>query len=121
MFVNVTWIIFRADTVSQAFMMIRRLFGCENQSINTDLLATFKGVEFEFLEDILHLPRLDSIVPPFYMLLYIFGGILICLNCKNNHEIDFKPTVANSVCTIFLLVYCIFSLAGVATFLYFNF
>ena len=121
MFVNVTWIIFRADTVSQAFMMIRRLFGCENQSINTDLLATFKGVEFEFLEDILHLPRLDSIVPPFYMLLYIFGGILICLNCKNNQERDFKPTVANSVCTIFLLVYCIFSLAGVATFLYFNF
>ena len=121
LFVNITWIIFRADTVSQAFMMIRRLLGCENQSISLELPSVYKGVEFEFLEDILHLPSLDSIVPPFYMMLYIFGGILICLNCKNNQEREFKPTAVSAVSTIFLFVYCIFSLAGVSTFLYFNF
>lgn len=121
MFVNVTWIIFRADSVSQAFMLIRRLFGCESQSISQELLAVYKGIEFEFLEDILHLPRIDSIVPPFYLLFYIVGGLFICLNCRNNQKRNFSPTLAGSIFTIFLFVYCIFSLAGVSTFLYFNF
>lgn len=120
-FVNVTWILFRAETVTQAYVLIRRLFGCESQTISEELLAVFKGIEFDFLEDLLHLPRLDSIVPPFYLLLYLVGGIFICLNGRNNQERAWKPTVVNAISTMFLLVYCVFSLSGISTFLYFNF
>lgn len=120
-FINITWIIFRADNVSQAIKMIRRLIGCEKQKINIELISVFKSVEFDFIEDLLHLPRLDGIIPPFYMLLYIMGSVFICLNCKSAQQKEFKPSTGNSVFTVALLVYCIFSLSGISTFLYFNF
>lgn len=53
--------------------------------------------------------------------LFILGAFFVVLNFRNSKEIEFKPTVASSLIVILCVVWSVISLAGVSTFLYFDF
>ena len=57
------------------------------------------------------------------LLVFLGAALLIALLPKNSGEMceRFKPGVLNSLAVALLLVWCVFSFAGVSTFLYFNF
>lgn len=122
MIVNVFWIIFRADDVSSAIMFIKEMFSFSDFSIRSELYNCFKLTEFKILEEeISFLNYLPSRITGFYLWLFILGGFFIVLNLPNSKETDFKPTVGKSLMVVFFMLWAVVSLAGISTFLYFDF
>ncbi|HJB15367.1 MAG TPA: MBOAT family protein [Candidatus Blautia excrementipullorum] len=122
LFVNVTWIFFRADSISQAVTVLKRILGFQNLNVRASMLNQFKLTEFAFIYE--KIPGLNDIISSirgFDALLLMTLALVICLAFKNNQELEFKPTVRRSVTAIIYLVWGIMSLSGVSEFLYFNF
>lgn len=119
-FVNLLWIVFRADSLDQATEFIMHMLLSPNLNISSELANCFMLVEFA--------PILQRI--PESMLYYLnnYGiwiflslALFAVLNLKNSKEIEFKPTAARSVLTVVFMVWSIVSLSGISEFLYFNF
>ena len=119
-FVNLLWIVFRADSLDQATEFIMHMLLSPNLNISSELANCFMLVEFA--------PILQRI--PESMLYYLnnYGiwiflslALFAVLNLKNSKEIEFKPTAVRSVLTVVFMVWSIVSLSGISEFLYFNF
>lgn len=122
MVVNVLWILFRADNISSAILFIKELFSLNSFTISQELYQCFKLKEFAFLErKIPAFTFLPYKVTGFYLWMFIAGAFFIVLNFRNSKEIEFKPTPITSLITVICMFWSIISLAGVSTFLYFDF
>lgn len=122
MAVNVLWILFRADTISDAIAFYRELFRWSSFSIRSELYGCFTLPEFLWLEQTFPvLGNAAGQIAGFHLWVFFFAAFFIVLNLRNSKEISFKPTLAKSLTTVFFLFWSIISLAGVSTFLYFNF
>lgn len=122
MAVNVLWILFRADTIADAIAFYRELFRWSSFSIRSELYGCFTLPEFLWLEQAF--PALGNVtgqITGFHLWAFFFAAFFIVLNLRNSKEISFKPTLAKSLTTVLFLFWSIISLAGVSTFLYFNF
>ena len=121
-FVNVMWLIFRADNVKQAVRIINRMFRMESSEIRGQICNCFRLEEVDWIvQRIKPLSVFADKIYGFYMWITLLGALFICLNLKNMHEVEFKPTVPKAILTSVLLAWSIMSFAGVSTFLYFNF
>ena len=121
-FVNIAWVYFRASTVSQANIMIAKIFRGNFQIPNIELANAFNLDEFWYVLKIAHLT--DFLCSKYILMICFVLIILVSVFCgKNVHELakKFKPTIISAFVTAFLLIWCIVSLSGVSTFLYFNF
>lgn len=122
MLVNMLWIIFRADDVSSAVLFMKEMFCLSDFSIRNKLYNCFKLTEFRIVEEeISFLNYLPSRITGFYLWLFILGGFFIVLNSRNSREVEFKPTVGKSLTVVFFMLWSVVSLAGMSTFLYFDF
>lgn len=120
--VNMLWILFRADSIASAVLFMKRLCNLSDFSIRTDLYACFDLTEFTFLEGkISFLNYLPSQITGFHLWMFILGAFFVVLNLRNSREIEFRPTVRSSFITIIFMLWSVVSLAGISTFLYFNF
>lgn len=120
--VTLLWVLFRADSVTDAFAMYGNLFKPWNEAMTPLLLQQSDVFEFKFLKEHIGLwNRITVAFPPLQMLLIMGTGLLITFFGKNCHEKEFKPGLGNAVGTVILLVWSILSLSGLSTFLYFNF
>lgn len=121
-FVNVMWLIFRADNVKQAIVLLKRMLVMDSLTIRSELCYCFCLPEIDFIfwrvKPFAHIR--DSIYG-FYMWVAFLGALFICLNLKNLHEEKFKPTLPKALLATIMMVWSIVSFAGVSTFLYFNF
>ncbi len=121
-FVNIMWLIFRADNVNQAVMTIKRMLKMESFNISRELCDCFKLEEIDWV--VSHIRPLSFMIDKvygFYMWIFLFGALFICLNLKNLHEDKFQPTITKAVVTAVLMVWSVTSFAEISTFLYFNF
>lgn len=122
LFINVTWLIFRADDLKQAVILIKRMICLDSFSINNGLIECFDLPELSMVAAIIKpLGTLNYKINGFYMWLFAFAGMFCVLNITNLHKKTFKPSVCKAVVTIMLFLWSIVSLSGVTTFLYFNF
>lgn len=120
--VNLLWVLFRADTLSDAVAFYRELFRLSSFNLRADLYACFDLKELVFLEERLPVVRqLAAEIPSLNLWLFLLLAFFVVLNLPNSKQIHFRPTVATSLTTVLLLVWSVVSLAGVSTFLYFNF
>ena len=57
------------------------------------------------------------------MMVWYLASLFACLGMRNTYEktMTFRPTVANSLSTVLMILYCTLSLSSVSVFLYFNF
>lgn len=119
-FVSCAFLIFRADSLSQAYIMFRKVAKLESFSITPTLLDAFTLPEIAHLEKLLHI---DVLLNRFglnmwgFLLLVLFAT----LRAENFEE---KPFVCNKktlFATIGMLTWAIVSFSGISTFLYFNF
>ena len=120
--VNALWVIFRADSLQQAWIFLQRMFGRNDFTLDRGYELYFKLKEFNFIEG--RLPFLKNLSDSVYWLYaIIFFGLAfgIIFFGKNSKEIRFKPTVARALLTVVLMVWSILSLSGVSEFLYFDF
>ena len=119
LFINITWVYFRADTVSSANMLLSRVFS-GGFSINAELTETLLNIiPVSIVANVLSFNGIVNIIMIAFSLIFI----AVCLFLPNVQEKSkiFTPTFKNLISTGFLLVWSILSLSGVSTFLYFNF
>lgn len=121
LFLNVTWVIFRADSISQAGKFLRKIVGMQSFSVREELLECFELPEFIFLLQRFHLEGSLSNIRGLIMIFMLIFCLILVLNGKNAYERVWKITGKSAVVSVFLLVWSIMSLTGVSVFLYFNF
>lgn len=121
-FINLTWILFRAENIKKAGILFRKLLQPWNKNVNDGLLAQFDLLEFTYLEE--HIAGLQSVVqqvPCLHLVIILGSALVIALVPVNCHKKGFKATLKNALGSIVLLCWSIVSLSGLSTFLYFNF
>ncbi len=119
-FINITWVLFRANSIGQALKILNRIAIFDFQPISQDILNCFRLTEFSWLVEKLNI---ESYFPYFILQMFVITAIILILGSKNAYEKmkEFKPSLKNAIFTVCLLIWCIFSFSGVSTFLYFNF
>ncbi|MCM1188746.1 MAG: MBOAT family protein [bacterium] len=122
LFVCCAWTFFRADTVAQAVYMLKKLVTGGGTGIYLELALFFQPPELLYC---LKLLRLDALPfsSCFGLAAFTIAAMILIFFCRNLYESEekHKPAVWKTVCLSVLAVWCIVSLSGVSTFLYFNF
>lgn len=120
-FLNITWIIFRADSVHQAIFILKKIVSMKSLTIHNELYRAFVLPENTYFYKLTGLSYFNNRITGFSMWFMLTLCLWICLNTANNYERIFKTSTATLLSTILLMVWCILSLGGVSVFLYFNF
>lgn len=121
-FINFTWLIFRSDSVYQAVIWMKRMLCMDSFSISCELMECFDLTEFSFLNDTIKpIGILAYKINGFYMWVFLAISFFIVLNVENIHKIQFKASLPKAIVTTVFFLWSIVSLAGITTFLYFNF
>ena len=118
---HLTWVIVRAETLTDAFTFFGRLLG--GSTAVGGLTSAFQ------LPDITALFRLalnmdvPSMVPKLVGAAFYAGALWMSLRRENAYDIAqrMKFGRASMVLTAVLLVWCVLSFSGISSFLYFNF
>lgn len=123
-FLMFSWIFFRAESVSQAVLLIKRLFreGFYLPWVPKDLAACYQLEELWYPLKVLGVDKLPF--SQYYMMFALIGTAwLVMLLCKNvNEKMESKSTsMWNAVVCAVLFLWNIVSFSGVSSFLYFNF
>lgn len=123
LFVNIAWIYFRADSITDANFIIEQMLSGNWGQINANLFDSFNDmIEVNILY------RLDwlGIFSQYTWLasiLLLVGLTLGCMFLRNTQDKmkSFQPKFSKLLVSAILLMWSITSLAGVSEFLYFNF
>ncbi|MBR4412448.1 MAG: hypothetical protein IKS60_02435, partial [Lachnospiraceae bacterium] len=119
-FVNITWVFFRAESIPVALDILKTAFSFKFAPIDPIILNAFRTPElvqllaFADIEE-----KLPNIIPIGFMLVST-AIAFIPFNSKKMFE-KFKPNTLTLIFTILFFIWSFLSLSGVSTFLYFNF
>ena len=119
LFVNITWVYFRAESVSDANVMLSRIFS-GGFALDFELAETLLNIiPISVVSNIFGFNRSLQVI----LTVLVVAFTAICLFLPNVQEKakKFSPNFMNLIFTCVLLVWSILSLSGVSTFLYFNF
>lgn len=119
-FLNATWIIFRAESLSNLKVIVNRLLSGE-MTLSNELGGNISLVGFDFFKEMTSLYFKIKYIKGFDMILFYGLTFIAILGFKNVHEREYKFNVINIITTVTLLVWCILSMSGVMKFIYFNF
>ncbi len=121
--VNLSWTLFRADSIGDALIFLKRFLVLDIGPVNENLAAAFLIPEIQFILD--HVPSLPYhfYLGQTYLPLFYCGAAVLFLGAKNAHEhMDtFVPSAGRLLFTAVLLTASILTFGSVSTFLYFNF
>ena len=122
LYVNIAWVFFRSTSIGEAVELFKRMFTGGITIPLKEIADCFNLKEFWYVIKVLHLA--DFVWSP-YIVMVIFTMLVLSMTFfgKNVHEIveKCKYNWASAVCCAILFVWCVVSLSGVSTFLYFNF
>ena len=122
LFVNLTWVIFRADSLQTAKLFFGRLLA-GGWRIQEHILSPVNKLVEVRLAGRLGLNSLfDSfpMLPLLAMLAVLLAAVFFMKNTQEKMPED-KYHIGRGLLTIILLVWCVISLSDVSEFLYFNF
>ena len=107
--------------MENAFKLLNRIGRFNLGKVDEEILASFHLIEIDFLLEKMKI-ELES-DSPFMLFIFLLLPALMVIMCENTHEKvkKFNPSLARLIATAILLVWCIFSLGGISSFLYFNF
>ena len=111
-FIVVAWVFFRAASLTDALAIVKSMFMMDFAPISSSITSAFA------LPGGFH-PGYNAV----YMMVWYLASLFACLGMRNTYEktMTFRPTVANSLSTVLMILYCTLSLSSVSVFLYFNF
>ena len=121
-FVNITWIFFRANSIRQALLFGYQMALLNFSSIKDQILNCFALPELRLILEALHI-NFGNFYNRFCLLIFFLAALWLAVGGKNAVERTdgFRPSLSRSAVTVFLLTWCIFSFSGISAFLYFNF
>ena len=120
-FVNIAWIFFRAPSLNEATAVLANMF-TGGFTVSDAFLQTFNKGEFWYIFKILHLTN-AAFGKYLVMCGYLTACFIMAFFMPNVHEAHAKMKFNGFhaiICGVVFL-WCIVSLSGVGTFLYFNF
>ena len=120
LFVNLAWVLFRADSVAQAFGFLEKVLMMDFGAVEAGVLGAFGQIELLY---VLRQTPLRSVAEEVLLVGHFLVAFGLILGSRNAYEkmCSFKPGLVNMAVTSVLLLWCVFSFAGISTFLYFNF
>lgn len=123
LFVNIAWVVFRADTLSDAFIILNRIFHPGIGAVENSLIqAVNELVEIRILCRLGFQGIVDKLP---YLPAVLLGVILLLVTftTKNTQERveQFCFSKKQTAVTVLLMFWSIISLSGVSVFLYSNF
>lgn len=123
LFLNLSWVFFRADSVSAGVDMIRQILAFDFGPVNTNILDVFNLLEVSSVAQWVFNINIHTVCPHLMTVVVYAGTMLAVLWAPNAYERMNKLRCGfmELLITVFFLVWSIFSLEGVSTFLYFNF
>ena len=118
-FLNLTWVIFRAEHLSKALLFYRRLFSFEGGLTELSMLSDISLPFFKIILFFISIPYLECILPALLMLFALIASVFM----KNTNEKikDLKGGALRAVECGLLMSLSVLSFAGVSSFLYWNF
>ncbi len=128
-FLNLTWVIFRAPSMTDLKQFYTQLFLFNFKPISPELIQGAIPIEIEVIIQELQallaaigLQNINNISSVYLILLFTFIMVVI-LQCENvvTKAKMLKPSYKTTLKTIVLLIWSIVSFAELSTFLYFNF
>ena len=121
LFVNIAWLLFRADSVAQWWYMVGKAFGIKYRTMHEELVSVFKIPRLRSVLSVAGISYSDMGVYVFGMVLMLCVCMFICLVPRNNLERQHKTSVWTLALTFVLFMVCFLALSNVTSFLYFNF
>lgn len=121
-FVNLTWVIFRADSLNDAWKFFGQLSNWSGITVNDTIISAFQFPEFKFV--LRYVPVVGNTLLTWMTAIAFvvcMGGIMLFKNTKQLTARFAEPKWYQSVISSVFLVWSIVSFAGVSTFLYWNF
>ena len=118
---NLTWVIFRAETLADAMAFFGRLFG--GSPAMGGLTEAFLLPELTALFGYgLNMP-VPNMAPKLVGAVFYAGALWLSTQRKNSYDAAERMQYGgpSMVLTAALLVWCILSFSGISSFLYFNF
>ena len=120
-FLNVTWLLFRAENIQQFMGIVNKIVRLENLNISQGLISCFDLVEIRFWLETTGLVHIISKINGFYIWMFIGLAFSVCLNMENAQKKLYKNSFVSAIVCVFMLSWCIISLGNVTGFLYFGF
>lgn len=114
-FINITWVLFRAPNLNDACEMLHKMFYPDNFNFQ------LKTIGLLAIDGILNYP---DILSTLYILLFLFVLFaVIFLYKKNSIDLynEFKPSVARALIIALLFSVSVVHLSRISPFIYFNF
>jgi len=122
LYVNAAWVFFRSTSIEQAITVFRRMFIGGIALPTEGIYDAFNLDEFWYVMKVLHL---TDFTYSKYILMAVFTIVILAVTFfgKNVQELakKWKMSLVSAVTLAVVFVWCIVSLSGVSTFLYFNF
>ena len=117
-----SWVLFRAESLDQAGYMLRNIATFEGTHIYAELAGFFQRSELWFALKVINLDTLPY-ASYFCMAGMTAVALVLTFCCRNLYETEktCRPGILKACCLSVLSVWCVLSLSGVSTFLYFNF
>lgn len=120
--VNVLWLLFRADSISQWLDILHTIFAFQNTIVNENLIKLFTLPEGNILFDMIpELGKIHSGVRGFDILLFIIISSIVCFVSENNYKNLRKLSFASLIFAAIAFVWGVTCLGSESVFVYFNF
>ena len=122
LYVNAAWVFFRSESIGQAFELFERMFAGGIAIPSVTVAEAFNLDEFWYVLKVLHL---TDFTYSKYILMVAFTIVILLVTFlgKNVQEMakKWKMSWISAITIAIIFVWCVVSLSGVSTFLYFNF
>ena len=122
LYVNAAWVFFRSESIGQAVELFKRMFTGGIAIPSVTIAEAFNLDEFWYVLKVLHL---TDFTYSKYILMVAFTIVILLATFfgKNVQEIakTWKMSWISAIVIAVVFVWCVVSLSGVSTFLYFNF
>ncbi len=119
-FINITWMLFRADSIRQFKELVTRLF-VPYYFVGDEVLEFFRIPKIRYLFALVGANPTEHQTLVFCTAVIMLSALLLVTCFPNNYESAKKKNAWNLVSTCILFVICVLSLGKVSQFLYFNF
>ena len=121
LFLNLTWVMFRADSITQAMEFYQQLFGGNFTAFNSEYIKLLQTDGIALVGNIVPLIG-DYIKQYSYVLLFVLAFFFSVFAKNASHRIqNYELKWYHPVITAGLLFWSIMSFAGESSFLYWNF
>lgn len=119
--VNLLWLLFRAESVSQWKTILVRMFTFQDLSVSQGLLDAFRLPEMDFFDQVLHLSILQDRIRGFSLLVFLLAAFVICLIPENNYRRLKTNGFVSMVFAAIAFIWGFLCVNGETTFVYYYF